>query len=517
VTRVEIRVLGGFEASVEGRLVPRRAWQHRRAVELVELLALAPGHRLQREQVIDSLWRELAPDAGGANLRKAAHHARAALGAKEAVVLRQDQVSLWPSAQLHVDAERFESEAQAALRAGDPDVCADAAALYGGELLPEERYEDWAEEPRRHLRALRLELLRRARLWEQVIAEQPTDEAACRMLMRMYVDAGNRSAALEQFHQLRTALAGLGLEPAARTHALYREAAHAPPTSSPISYVKSSGLNIAYQVVEGGPAELLMIPGWVSHLGLDWEEPTWVRWCERMTAFARLVRFDKRGTGLSDRPPGVPTLEERMEDARAVMDAVGLERAHVLGWSEGGPLAVLLAVSHPERVLSLVLYGTQACFHRADDYEWGEPEHSLEQDLETIVQAWGSLAFAEDFAPAGDERFARQWAAYQRAGASPSAAAALGRANWEIDVRPLLSAIRVPTLVLSRGGDPIGPPDAARYMAELIPGARFVELQGDDHVMWLGDIEALGVEIERFLLEVEARAAAGNVSGTLAS
>jgi pimeloyl-ACP methyl ester carboxylesterase len=176
-----------------------------------------------------------------------------------------------------------------------------------------------------------------------------------------------------------------------------------------------------------------------------------------------------------------------------------------------------LAVSHPERVLSLVLYGTQACFHRADDYEWGEPEHSLEQDLETIVQAWGSLAFAEDFAPAGDERFARQWAAYQRAGASPSAAAALGRANWEIDVRPLLSAIRVPTLVLSRGGDPIGPPDAARYMAELIPGARFVELQGDDHVMWLGDIEALGVEIERFLLEVEARAAAGNVSGTLAS
>ncbi len=273
-----------------------------------------------------------------------------------------------------------------------------------------------------------------------------------------------------------------------------------------IRYVRSGGVSVAFQVVGDGPQDILMIPGWVSHLGLDWEEPTWVRWCERMTAFARLVRFDKRGTGLSDRPQGVPTLEERMEDARAVVDAVGLERVHVLGWSEGGPLAVLLAVSHPERVLSLVLYGTQACFHRADDYPWGEPDYSIEQDLETIEQAWGSLAFAEYFAPAGDERFARQWAAYQRAGAKPSAAAALGRANWEIDVRPLLGAIRAPTLVLSRRGDPIGPPEAARYMAGLIPGARFVELEGDDHVLWLGDIEALCGEIEHFLTGVRPAA-----------
>ena len=284
--------------------------------------------------------------------------------------------------------------------------------------------------------------------------------------------------ALEQFHELRTALGALGLEPSAESASLHREVAHAPPSASPVAYVKSGGLNIAYQVVEGGPAELLMIPGWVSHLSLDWEEPYWVRWCERMTAFARLIRFDKRGTGLSDRPPGVQPLEERMDDARAVLDAAGVERAHALGWSEGGPLAILLAAQHPERVLSLVLYGTQACFHRADDYPWGEPDYSIDQDLETIEQAWGSLAFAEYFAPAGDECFARQWAAYQRAGASPSAAAALGRANWEIDVRPLLGSIRAPTLVLSRRGDPIGPPEAARYMAGLIPGARLVELEG---------------------------------------
>jgi DNA-binding SARP family transcriptional activator/pimeloyl-ACP methyl ester carboxylesterase len=517
VTLVEIRVLGGFEASVRGRPVPRRTWQHRRARELVGLLALAPGHRLRREQVIDSLWPELAPEAGGANLRKAAHYARAALGGKDAVVLRQDEVSLWPSAELSVDAVRFESQAKAALTASDADACVDAAALYGGELLPDERYEDWAEEPRRHLRALYLQLLRRAGLWEQVVAEEPTDEAACRILMRMYAEAGNRSAALQQFHQLRTALGALGLEPSAETASLYREVAHAPPSASPIAYVKSGGLNIAYQVVEGGPAELLMIPGWVSHLSLDWEEPYWVRWCERMTAFARLIRFDKRGTGLSDRPPGVQPLEERMDDARAVLDAAGVERAHVLGWSEGGPLAILLAAQHPERVLSLILYGTQACFRRERDYAWGLPEEERVALRAEIEREWGQLALASFFAPQGDEAFAARWATYQQAGASPAAAADLNEMNLAIDVRSLLPEIRAPTLVLSRRGDPVGPPEAGRYLAEHVEGARFVELEGDDHLMWLGDIETLCSEIEGFLLEVEARAAAGNVSGTLAS
>jgi DNA-binding SARP family transcriptional activator/pimeloyl-ACP methyl ester carboxylesterase len=516
VIRIEIRVLGGFEVSVRGRPVPRRAWQHRRAVELVGLLALASDHRLHREQVIDSLWPELAPEAGGANLRKAAHHARAALGAKDAVVLRQERVSLWPSVDLHVDAERFESRAEAALRAGDADACADAAALYGGELLPDERYEEWAEEPRRHLRALYVRLLRRAGLWEQVVVEEPTDEAARRMLMRVYAEAGDRSAALEQFHQLRSALAALELEPSADTAALYREIAHAPPSASPVKYVKSGGLNIAYQVVEGGPAQLLMIPGWVSHLALDWEEPYWVRWCERTTAFARLIRFDKRGTGLSDRPPGAQPLEGRMEDAHAVLDAAGIERAHVLGWSEGGPLAVLLAARHPERVLSLVLYGTQACFRQEPDYPWGVPEEERTGARAEIEREWGDLALASSFAPKGDEAFARRWAAYQRAGASPAAAADLNEMNLSIDVRQLLPEIRVPTIVLSRRGDPVGPPEAGRYLAERVEDARFVELDGDDHIMWLGDIESLCGDIERFLLEVEARVAAGNVSGTLA-
>jgi class 3 adenylate cyclase len=266
----------------------------------------------------------------------------------------------------------------------------------------------------------------------------------------------------------------------------------------PIRYVRNGDVSIAYQIVGDTPIDIVMIPGWISHLAMDWEEPTWLRWCDRMTTFARLIRFDKRGTGLSDRPPGVATLEERMEDARTVMDAAGLERAHVLGWSEGGPLGLLLAVTYPERVQSLVLYGTQACFRRTEDYPWGMEPATREERLSFIEKEWGQLAFAQRFAPHGDDRFAHQWAAYQRAGASPSTAAALAKANSEIDIRPLLPSVRVPTLVISRRGDPIGPPEAGRYMADRIPGSRFVELIGD-HVMWLGDIESLCGEIEEFI------------------
>jgi DNA-binding SARP family transcriptional activator/pimeloyl-ACP methyl ester carboxylesterase len=517
VSRVEIRVLGGFEVSVDGRRVPAQVWQRRRASELVQLLALAPRHRLHREQVIDALWPDLPPDAGAANLRKASHYARAALGSKEAVVLRQGQVSLCPDAELAVDAERFETEGKLALRAGVAEDCAAVASSYRGELLPDQRYQDWAEERCRAVRALYLQLLRRAGLWEQVVGEEPTDEPAHRALMHMYADAGNRSAAVEQYHRLGAALAALGLQPTEETRSLYREVLHAWPGASPIAYVETGGVNVAYQVVEGGPADLLMIPGWISHLALDWEEPYWVRWCERITAFARLIRFDKRGTGLSDRPAGIQPLEERMKDAHGVLNAAGLERVHVLGWSEGGPLALLLAATHPERVLSLVLYGTQSCFRRETDYPWGFTEEQRDLSSAEFARVWGEIAFASNFAPDGDDQFARRWAAYQRAGASPSAAAELNRMNLSIDARSLLREIQVPTLVLSRRGDPIGPPEAGRYIAEHIEGARFVELDGHDHIMWLGDREALCAEIERFVLNVEARLGTRNVSGTSAS
>lgn len=494
-----MRSLGRFQVSVGGGEVPADAWRQRRAAELVKILSLARGQRLHREQVIDALWPELAPDAGAANLHKATHYARRALGSRAGIVLRGEQVTLWPDATVEVDAVRFERDGERALRSGDPDACAAVAETYGGELLPEDRYAEWVAEPRERLRHLYLQLVRRAGLWERVVEEEPADEVAHRALMRAYAEAGNRSAALEQFWSLRDALARIELEPTSETRLLYHEIARAPLVASPAQYVRVGEVSVAYQVVEGGAADVLLIPGWISHLELDWEEPTWVHWCERMTTFARLVRFDKRGTGLSDRPSQPPTLSERMEDALAVLDTVGLEHAHVMGWSEGGPLAVLLAVEHPERVQSLVLYGTQACFRHGPDYPWGATDEERESGSAEVEQTWGELALSRLFAPTGGDRFARSWAAYSRAAASPSAAAALNRANLMIDIRGLLPRVSVPTLVLSRSGDEIGPPEAARYMAERIPGARFVELEGEDHVMWVGDIERLCGEIERFV------------------
>jgi DNA-binding SARP family transcriptional activator len=503
-------LLGAFEVRADGRGVPAEAWRHRRAAELVKLLALSPRHRLHREQVIDTLWPELAPKAGAANLRKAAHYARRALGADDAILLRGEHVIL---AEANVDAARFERAAEEALAAGDPDACAEIARLYRGELLPDDRYADWAEEPRRRLRDLNLRLLRRAGLWEQVVAEEPTDEAAVRALMRLNSDVGNRSAALAHYHRLHAALAAVELEPSAETADLYRQIARAPLERSPICYVRSGDVNIAYQIVEGGTADLLLIPGWVSHLALDWEEPLWVRWCERMTSFARLVRFDKRGTGLSDRPSGVQPVEERMTDALAVLDAADVAQAHVLGWSEGGPLALLLASEHPDRVRSLTLYGTQACFRRQPGYPWGVSAEERDAWSNKVERAWPEIVL-DVFAPDTDEGFVARYVAYLRAGASPRAAAELNRMSSALDVRDLLPAISVPVLVLSRRGDPIGPPAPAKYMADRIDGARFVELDGDQHVMWLGEIEALCAEVERFVLSVDARALARNASGT---
>jgi pimeloyl-ACP methyl ester carboxylesterase/DNA-binding CsgD family transcriptional regulator len=267
----------------------------------------------------------------------------------------------------------------------------------------------------------------------------------------------------------------------------------------PVSYLRRDGISIAYQVVGEAPVDLLVISGAISHLALEWESSHWRRWCDRMTSFARLIRFDKRGTGLSDRPPGPYTQEERMEDARAVLEAVGVRQTHVLATSEGGPQAILLAVKYPERVRSLVLCGTQACFHRALDYPWGPDEAGQRERVQGINSSWGHRAFAEFWAPHGDELFAEWWAGYQRAGASPAAAAAIFEAAFKVDVRTLLGSVKAPTLVLNRVGDRAVDAEAGRYMAGRIPGARFIELAGDDHVMWVGDVEALCAEIEEFL------------------
>jgi pimeloyl-ACP methyl ester carboxylesterase len=264
-------------------------------------------------------------------------------------------------------------------------------------------------------------------------------------------------------------------------------------------YAKSGDVHIAYQVVGSGPLDLVLVPGFISHVEEWWEEPLCARFLERLTSFSRLILFDKRGTGLSDREGGVPTLEQRMDDVRAVLTAAGSERAAVLGISEGGAMSVLFAATYPDRTAALVLYGTFAEFR-----SWVPTPQHLEHFLHAIDEGWGTGQSLPHFAPsvADDPRFRRWWARHERLGASPGAAMALMRMNSEIDVRHVLPAIRVPTLVLHRAGDVTVDVEAGRYQAAHIPGARYVELPGIDHLPFVRDAEAVLEEIEEFLTGV---------------
>jgi pimeloyl-ACP methyl ester carboxylesterase/class 3 adenylate cyclase len=278
-----------------------------------------------------------------------------------------------------------------------------------------------------------------------------------------------------------------------------------PPVRPETRYAKSGDVHIAYQIVGEGPRDLVLVPGWASHVECFWEEPGFARFLGRLATFSRLIIFDKRGTGLSDRVPGIPTLEERMDDVRTVMDAAGSERAVLCGISEGGPMSALFAATYPERTASLVLYGAQAKFTPDQSYPWGWTLEQLDAFVATVTASWGqadspTLAL---LAPsvADDLALRHWWARYERQSASPGAFAALFRMNAEIDVRPVLPTIRAPTLVLHREGDRCVTVDHGRYLAEHIPGAKYVELPGIDHLVIVG-FDPILDEIEEFVTGV---------------
>jgi pimeloyl-ACP methyl ester carboxylesterase len=281
----------------------------------------------------------------------------------------------------------------------------------------------------------------------------------------------------------------------------------------------SGEVNIAYQVVGEGPLDLVFVSGWVSNLDLMWEDPSYARFLRRLASFSRLILFDKRGTGLSDRVPetDLPTLEARMDDVRAVLDAAGAERAALLGHSEGGPMCLLFAATYPERTNALVLIGTYARRLIGEGYPFGATPEAYDAFLAEIADGWGGPVGLEVRAPslADDERFRTWWSDYLRMSASPGAALALTRMNGQIDVRPALPTIEVPTLVVHRSGDRALPVEGARYIAERIRDVRLVELPGDDHLPFVGDQDAILDEIEEFLTGARRGAESDRVLATV--
>jgi pimeloyl-ACP methyl ester carboxylesterase len=266
-------------------------------------------------------------------------------------------------------------------------------------------------------------------------------------------------------------------------------------------YTKSGDVNIAYQIAGDGPFDLVYVPGWVSNIAVMWEEPAHAHLLRRLASFSRLILFDKRGTGLSDPVPvdRLPTLEQRMDDVRAVMDAAGSERAALFGSSEGGLMSVLFAATYPERTRALVALAIYAKRLWSPDYPWAPTPEARAAEIADIERTWGGDMDISNLAPSADEAFKQRAVAYLRRSTSLGAAVALLRMNSQIDVRDVLPTIRVPTLVLQRVGDRDVNVEEGRWIANQIPNAKYVELPGDEHLIWAGDVDVVVDEVEEFL------------------
>lgn len=271
---------------------------------------------------------------------------------------------------------------------------------------------------------------------------------------------------------------------------------------SEVRYARSAdGIDIAYQVLGEGPVDLVFVSGFITHLDLAWELPHFA-WLEQMAGVARVITFDKRGTGLSDRSLGFGSLEERTSDIDAVMRAAGSDRAYLVGVSEGGPMAMLFAATSPDRVLGLVLFGTSPRFSEADDWPFGLRSDRADYFLDFVAGAWGTGKVFEIFLQnAPDPEAARATIArFERNACTPQMAREIMRRNLEIDVRPVVPTVGVPTIVIHAVGDPISPIEGGRYLARHIPGASIVELDGDYHASWKHtDVMALRDAVAGFI------------------
>src|SRR4051812_42530680 len=530
---MDYRVLGPLQV-VDGAGAPLRLGGRKPRALLARLL-LEGDRTVAVDQLVDDLWGEDVPESAVKMVHIHVSALRKALPAGVIQTRPPGYALTLPPGALDVDRfERLRREGRAALDVGDAAKAAarfeQALELWRGPALAEFA-EPFAVVEAAHLRERQevcvedridadLALGRHADLvgeLESLVSWNPLRERLRAQLMVALYRSGRQADALSIYHLYRDALASeLGLEPSSRMRELERRILRQDPgldgseeTSAevqlkmePIRYVQSvGGYSIAYQVVGDGPIDIVFVHGFICSFQPGWEWPALASFYRRLAGMGRLILFDKRGTGLSDRVLGIASLEERMDDVRAVLDAVGAERAVVVGVSEGGPMCALFAATHPDRTQALITMGSYARRNWAPDYPIGRrPEH--DGWLRPTAEQWGRFAarrFLEERAPsvAGDEEAIRWYASYLVRGASPAAVAAITDMNEEIDVRHVLDTIRVPTLAMHRAQEYLR--EASRFMGARIPGARVVEAPGADHLPWEGDQGAVLDEIERFL------------------
>jgi DNA-binding SARP family transcriptional activator/pimeloyl-ACP methyl ester carboxylesterase/class 3 adenylate cyclase len=509
----------------------------RRAQLLLAMLALERRPH-SRAALAARLWPDVLDESARVSLRTALARLRSAIGpeAHRFLEASRDRVALAGPDQVWTDVEELNHR----LQAGELE---EALELCGEELLTGLE-DDWVFERRDDLRQRLFDAVgRRAgevetagdlqgavRLTRRQAELDPLAEEPQRDLMRRLTASGDRGAALAAYEKLAGRLreqlravpsaATRELAEAVRSGARLADAATAEGATvdqPETRYAKSGEASIAYQVLGDGPLDLVFATGMVSHLDLQWVNRAWARFLNQLASFSRLIMFDKRGTGLSDPVSGAPTFEALMDDARAVMDAVGSQRAAVFGYSEGGLLAALFAATYPERTEALILWDTFATV--AVDSEGGpDAERWLELRRLALdaIEHWGEGRFLYVIAPtvAANAEIRRRYGLFERAAVSPAMVRSLWDAIERSDIRPVLPTIHVPTLVIEHAGE-VKPPHGGRYLAEHIPGARFVEIEGLDHLPLIGDLTPVAKEIEDFVTGTRRRPEPNRVLATV--
>ncbi|MGJ4923059.1 alpha/beta fold hydrolase [Bradyrhizobium sp. HKCCYLRH2060] len=511
MVQFRIRTLGFPELHRDGEPCPLAL---RKGLALLVYLAEAKGP-VARDVLATMLWPESSEEVARARLRRLLHRLQLTLG-DGCLTIDRATVRWAAAVELEVDSGLFEA-------ACDRGEFAPACRLYSGDFLdgftPGDcpQFEEWAFFRREALRGRAVQALERvvqdrsvsgdhaaaALHARRLVAFDPLSEVYGRALIRSLLLAGDRAAAERHLGALTQRLRDeLGVPPEAETLALLAQgvAAHgesAPPTR----YVLGDGVHLAYQTYGAGPLDILLLPGFVSHVERIWEEPRCRALLSALARIGRLILFDRRGIGLSDRVGFSPSVEATARDIATVLDAAGSRRTVLLGASEGGPACITFAADHPERVAGLILFASLAKGSAAADYP-----HALQAGqygiwLRQLVAGWGGPAGIETFAPslAGDPQARAWWAGLLRAASSPGAIKGLLEAFRDMDVRHLLARISAPTLVLHRGHDRAVVVGAGRHLAGQIRHARFVELDGADHWMFAGDQRPVLASIEAFL------------------
>ena len=528
---VGVRMFGPLEVRVGGSRLGPRDFGGVKPKQLLEVLLLERGRLVPKDRIAELLWGEHPPRRVAATIETYMSVLRRRLdtgaGIGRKLILTESRGYRLTTDGLEVDVDGYEALLQGAAAGAAPDrrrALETAIAVGELALLADEPYAAWVVATREHYRERQVQALvdlaeccldlsdHRAALdaAERAVALEPTRERAARAAMLAHRALGDRDGALRCYERCRIALDGeLGIVPTRETAQLHAvivcDDVPVDRTRIPIAYARNGPIRLAYEVVGDGPLDLVFSPSHVSNLGATWDDPTYAAFLNALASMARLILFDKRGTGLSDPALDFPTTRERSEDLVAVLDAAGSKRAVLFGVCGGGALCAQLAADHPDRAAGLILHNAMARTLTDESYPWGWEPELYARFLDGLDEAWmgnGERLVGRNPGLAGNPRYRDWFARYVRLASNPWMARRLAEMNADLDVRAALASIRAPTLVICRTDDVWLSPENSRYLSREIAGARLVELPGVDHDPWVGDSEEVLAVVERFLGEL---------------